>query len=101
MAANATAYEARSLFRSLLRQSKQFAAYNFREYARRRTIDAFREASVETDGRKTQELMQKGLKELQVLKVCIAGYRIAGESVIARAYRLLPYMRYMGWFRGE
>jgi hypothetical protein len=101
MAANATAYEARSLFRSLLRQSKQFAAYNFREYARRRTIDAFREASVETDGRKTQELMQKGLKELQVLKVCIAGYRIAGESVIARAYRILPYMRYMGWFRGE
>jgi hypothetical protein len=95
MAANATAYEARSLFRSLLRQSKQFAAYNFREYARRRTIDAFREASVETDARKTQELMQKGLKELQVLKVCIAGYRDAGESVIAWACRLLLYMRYM------
>jgi len=55
-----------------LRQSKQFAAYNFREYARRRTIDAFREASVESDARKVQELMQKGLKELQVLKVRIA-----------------------------
>jgi hypothetical protein len=73
MATTATAYEARSLFRSLLRQSKQFAAYNFREYARRRTIDAFREASVESDGRKVQELMQKGLKELQVLRVRIVG----------------------------
>lgn len=69
MAANATAYEARSLFRSLMRQSRQFAAYNFREYAKRRTRDAFREASVESDERKVQELMQKGLKELQVLKV--------------------------------
>ena len=71
MASTATAYEARSLFRSLLRQSKQFAAYNFREYAKRRTVDAFREAKSESDGRKVQELMQKGLKELQVLKVCI------------------------------
>lgn len=51
-----------------MRQSKQFAAYNFREYARRRTVDAFREARTESDERKVQELMQKGLKELQVLK---------------------------------
>lgn len=56
-----------------MRQSKQFAAYNFREYAKRRTVDAFREAKTESDERKVQELMQKGLKELQVLKVCIAG----------------------------
>jgi hypothetical protein len=69
MAANATAYEARSLFRSLMRQGNQFAAYNFREYARRRTRDAFRAASVESDERKVQELIQKGLKELQILKV--------------------------------
>jgi hypothetical protein len=81
MASNATAYEARSLFRSLLRQSKQFAAYNFREYAKRRTVDAFREARSESDARKVQELMQKGLKELQVLKVCIAGSREIGFLV--------------------
>ena len=56
-----------------MRQSKQFAAYNFREYAKRRTVDAFREARSESDARKVQELMQKGLKELQVLKVCITG----------------------------
>ncbi|KAF1980927.1 hypothetical protein K402DRAFT_399023 [Aulographum hederae CBS 113979] len=69
-----TAFQARALYRSLLRQSNQFAAYNFREYAKRRTRDAFREnRHVEGSGsdgteRTVQELLQKGLKELQVLK---------------------------------
>ncbi|KAI9812699.1 MAG: LYR motif-containing protein 4 [Thelocarpon impressellum] len=63
-----TAYQARSLYRSLLRQARQFAAYNFREYARRRTRDAFREHAAESDARRVQELMQKGLGELQMLK---------------------------------
>jgi hypothetical protein len=56
-------------YRSLLRQSSQFAAYNFREYAKRRTRDAFREHQKEGEERRIQELMQKGLKELQMLKV--------------------------------
>jgi len=59
-----------SQFRSLLRQSNQFAAYNFREYAKRRTKDAFREHKAEVDERKVQDLIQKGLKELQMMKVC-------------------------------
>lgn len=64
-----TAYEARSLYRSLLRQARQFAAYNFREYARRRTRDAFRQHRGETEERRVRELMQRGVKELQGLKV--------------------------------
>ncbi|ODH46540.1 hypothetical protein GX48_07378 [Paracoccidioides brasiliensis] len=64
-----TAFQARSLFRSLLRQSRQFAAYNFREYAWRRTIDAYREHQHETDPRKIQELMQKGIENLRMMKV--------------------------------
>ena len=56
-------------FRSLLRQSNQFAAYNFREYARRRTKDAFHEHKAEVDERKVQDFIQRGLKELQMLKV--------------------------------
>lgn len=64
-----TAFQARSLFRSLLRQSSQFAAYNFREYAKRRTKDAFRENHDKDLGeRETQELIQRGLKELQMMK---------------------------------
>jgi hypothetical protein len=66
---SATAGEIRSLYRSLLRQANQFAAYNFREYAKRRTKDAFREHLGEKDERRVQELVQKGLKELQVMKV--------------------------------
>lgn len=68
-ATDASAYSVRSLFRSLLRQSSQFANYNFRTYAKRRTRDAFREHQKESDSRRVQELVQKGLKELQVLKV--------------------------------
>jgi hypothetical protein len=56
-------------YRSLLRQGRQFASYNFREYAKRRTRDAFREHQAVTDEREIQEFMQKGLKELQMLKV--------------------------------
>ncbi|PWW72915.1 complex 1 protein [Tuber magnatum] len=63
-----TASQARSLYRNLLRFSNRFSSYNFREYARRRTRDAFREHKSVEDPRKIQELVQKGLRELQVLK---------------------------------
>ncbi|MCJ1411966.1 hypothetical protein MMC19_006058 [Ptychographa xylographoides] len=63
-----TAFQVRSLFRSLLRQSSQFAAYNFREYAKRRTKDAFHENRSELDERKVQGCIQHGLKELQMMK---------------------------------
>lgn len=69
MSTSTRATEVRSLYRSLLRQSQQFANYNFREYARRRTTDAFREYSREADERRVQELVQNGLRELQVMKV--------------------------------
>ncbi|KAF2805339.1 uncharacterized protein BDZ99DRAFT_525042 [Mytilinidion resinicola] len=72
-------YQVRSLYRSLLRQSQQFAAYNFREYAKRRTRDAFREHKGDTEERQIQEFMQKGLKELQMLK---------RQTVISQFYQL-------------
>ncbi|KAK5053728.1 hypothetical protein LTR84_001689 [Exophiala bonariae] len=67
-AADTSAFSVRSLYRSLLRQSSQFANYNFRTYARRRTRDAFHEHQREQDSRRIQELVQTGLKELQVMK---------------------------------
>ncbi|KAK6068937.1 iron-sulfur cluster biosynthesis protein isd11 (complex 1 protein) [Seiridium cupressi] len=60
--------QARSLYRQLLRQGSQFGEYNFREYARRRTRDAFREHERAEDPREIQELLQKGLKELAMMK---------------------------------
>jgi hypothetical protein len=62
----------RDKYRNLLRFSNRFAAYNFREYSKRRTKDAFRENKGVEDPRHIQELLQKGLKELQMLKVCFA-----------------------------
>ncbi|KAH7405828.1 hypothetical protein DE146DRAFT_649796 [Phaeosphaeria sp. MPI-PUGE-AT-0046c] len=72
-------YQVRSLYRSLLRQGGQFAAYNFREYAKRRTRDAFQEHKSETGEQRIQELVQHGLKELQVLK---------RQTVISQFYQL-------------
>ncbi|KAK4043802.1 hypothetical protein C8A01DRAFT_32122 [Parachaetomium inaequale] len=73
-----------SLYRQLLRQGSQFSAYNFREYARRRTRDAFRENKGVEDPRRVQELVQKGLKDLQMLKgVC----GIQRQTVISQFYQ--------------
>lgn len=52
-----------------MRQSGQFSNYNFREYARRKTRDSFREHQNVTEERKVQELMQEGLQSLRLLKV--------------------------------
>ncbi|KAF4587178.1 complex 1 protein [Ophiocordyceps camponoti-floridani] len=68
-----------SLYRQLLRQAGQFKAYNFREYARRRTRDAYRDNRGVQDERKIQELVQKGLRELQVMK---------RQTYISRFYQL-------------
>lgn len=70
-ATDTSAFSVRSLFRSLLRQSNQFANYNFREYAKRRTRDGFREHQHEADPRKVQEFVQKGIQELQMMKVSL------------------------------
>jgi hypothetical protein len=59
----------------MLRQGEQFSAYNFREYAKRRTRDAFRENMSVQDPRKVQELVQKGLKDLQMMKVLLLAIR--------------------------
>lgn len=81
-------------YRSLLRQSSQFAAYNFREYAKRRTRDAFREHQKEAEERRVQELMQKGLKELQMLKVRLRHIQANIRRILeARSYDVVRTIR--------
>ncbi|RMZ71804.1 complex 1 [Pyrenophora seminiperda CCB06] len=69
-----------------------FAAYNFREYAKRRTRDAFRDNKGTNDERRIQELMQKGLNELQMLKASklfgISWARVWRQTVISQFYQL-------------
>jgi hypothetical protein len=57
-----------SLYRSLLRTGAQFSQYNFREYARRRTHDAFREHMNETDPQRIQDLVNRAINDLQMMK---------------------------------
>ncbi|KAJ5766492.1 uncharacterized protein N7511_004108 [Penicillium nucicola] len=72
-------FQVRSLFRSLLRQSGQFSNYNFREFARRKTRDSFREHQNVTEERQVQELMQEGLQSLRLLK---------RQTIISQFYQL-------------
>ena len=79
-----------SQYRSLLRQGNQFAAYNFREYAKRRTRDGFRQHQDEKEERRIQELVQEGLKTLQMLKVCFPWLEYGakdGRSIIWKLTR--------------
>ncbi|KAJ5288535.1 LYR motif-containing protein 4 [Penicillium angulare] len=76
---SSTAFQVRSLFRSLLRQSSQFSNYNFREYARRKTRDSFREGQKESEERRIQELIQSGLQDLRLLK---------RQTIISQFYQL-------------
>lgn len=59
--------EAISLYRSLVRSSKQFSTYNFREYFLRRTREDFRQHKTETNPAKIKELLETGRQELQVI----------------------------------
>lgn len=66
-----------------MRHSGQFSNYNFREYARRKTKDSFREHQHTTEERQVQELMQEGLQSLRLLKVsyvtrCLGKNSISG-----------------------
>lgn len=62
------ASDLRILYKALLRHSLRFSDYNFREYAKRRTQDAFREHRLETDGQRINQLYYDGLNNLAVLK---------------------------------
>ncbi|KAF9896260.1 LYR motif-containing protein 4 [Lobosporangium transversale] len=56
------------LYRNLLHYSSRFAAYNFRDYAIRRTRDGFHAAKNETDPDKIQALIHKAQQQLEVVK---------------------------------
>ena len=68
-----------SLYRSLLREGGQFSQYNFREYARRRTRDAFRQHKTETDPQRIHDLVNKGIKDLQMMR---------RQTVISKMYNM-------------
>lgn len=57
-----------SLYRDLLRESKQFESYIFRKYFVRRVRDAFRDNRDVIDEKKIKELVKYGEKNLEIIK---------------------------------
>ncbi|MCL7026528.1 hypothetical protein MKW94_012531 [Papaver nudicaule] len=57
-----------SLFRSLLRTCKDFSDYNIREYAKRRSIDGFRQNKNLSDPSSISSAFSEGKSQLEVAK---------------------------------
>ncbi|KAL0417890.1 UNVERIFIED_CONTAM: LYR motif-containing protein 4 [Sesamum radiatum] len=60
--------EVLSLFRSLLRTARDFTDYNIREYAKRRTVDAFRHNGRLSDPAEAAAAFAEGKSQLGVAK---------------------------------
>mmetsp|Transcript_46878 Transcript_46878/g.73379 ORF Transcript_46878/g.73379 Transcript_46878/m.73379 type:complete len:91 (-) Transcript_46878:310-582(-) len=60
--------EAVQLYRNLIRYSKKFQHYNFREYFLRRTREEFAANKGESDPAKVSELLERGKRELEVIR---------------------------------
>lgn len=60
--------EVLSLFRSLLRTARKFSDYNIREYAKRRTVDAFRSNKNISDTSAISTAYSDGKAQLEVAR---------------------------------
>ncbi|XP_033626453.1 LYR motif-containing protein 4-like [Asterias rubens] len=66
--ASATRSTVLTLYRQMLKESHKFTGYNYREYALRRTKDAFRENKTLTDEVEIKAFIQKAEKNLEIMK---------------------------------
>ncbi|XP_061197292.1 LYR motif-containing protein 4-like [Saccostrea echinata] len=56
------------LYKDLLRESRKFKSYNYREYALRRTRDAFKEHKNEDDPKKITSLLKSAEENLDIIR---------------------------------
>ncbi|KAG1368629.1 LYR motif-containing protein 4B [Cocos nucifera] len=73
--------EVLSLFRSLLRTAAKFTDYNVREYAKRRTIDGFRENRGLSDPSLIASAFADGRNQLEVAKRQVVVYSLYAPKV--------------------
>ncbi|XP_066978139.1 LYR motif-containing protein 4 [Macrobrachium rosenbergii] len=59
--------EVLSLYKALLRESRKFSAYNYREYALQRIRDGFREGKL-LIGEEQQRQLQRARESLEIIK---------------------------------
>ncbi|XP_057325225.1 LYR motif-containing protein 4 [Microplitis mediator] len=56
------------LYRNLIRESKKWSSYNYREYALRKVRDEFRENKTLQDNNLIRDCYNKGLENLEIIK---------------------------------
>ncbi|XP_076827269.1 LYR motif-containing protein 4 [Brachyhypopomus gauderio] len=57
-----------TLYRMLLKESKNFPSYNYRTYALRRVRDAFRENRSVEEPQAVEQLLQKACDNLEIIR---------------------------------
>ncbi|EXC11031.1 hypothetical protein L484_015251 [Morus notabilis] len=76
-----TRSEVLSLFRSLLRTAREFSDYNIREYAKRRTVDAFRDKRSLSDLSAVSAAFSDGKSQLEVARRQAIVYQLYSPKV--------------------
>ncbi|XP_065856464.1 uncharacterized protein [Euphorbia lathyris] len=70
-----------TLYRSLLRTARQFCDYNIREYAKRRTIDGFRDNRNLSDPSAISAAFSDGKAQLEVAKRQMVVYSLYAPKI--------------------
>ncbi|KAI0305290.1 hypothetical protein B0F90DRAFT_1625499 [Multifurca ochricompacta] len=78
------------LYASMLRTSRSFSSYNFREYFLRRTRNTFREIQREEDPARIIALYDASVKELTALKRSAIVNQLYGGWTLAVEKQKLP-----------
>ncbi|KAK6920943.1 Complex 1 LYR protein domain [Dillenia turbinata] len=76
-----TKAEVLSLFRSLLRTAREFADYNIREYAKRRTKDGFRHNKNLSDPSAISSVFSDAKSQLEIAKRQVVVYSLHAPKV--------------------
>ncbi|KAI7905796.1 uncharacterized protein BX663DRAFT_500932 [Cokeromyces recurvatus] len=87
--AASTSTKVLSLYRNFIRYGHKFASYNFRDYANRRSRDAFRDNMKETSPEKIAAFIEKAENELAILKrqATISQMYTKGEHLVVEVPR--------------
>ncbi|KAL8457583.1 hypothetical protein ACS0TY_034632 [Phlomoides rotata] len=73
--------EVLSLFRSIMRTARSFTDYNIREYAKRRTVDAFRHNRSLSDPAEAAAAFADGKSQLGVAKRQAVVYSLYAPTI--------------------
>ncbi|XP_048731538.1 LYR motif-containing protein 4-like [Ostrea edulis] len=85
----ASSRKAIQIYKILLRESRKFKSYNYREYAVRRVRDAFKEHKNEQDPKKITSLLKSAEENLDIIRrqVLIGEMYSEGSLIIESQFK--------------